>query len=272
MEDQDLPTQENTADWQPPAPPAGDPPEEPAQMSEAATLGSIFFEPGKTFEDLRRKPRFIFALLIMIVVITTFTFLFFNKLGEERMRRSVIEQLENNPQAASLSPEQKQQQIEISVTIMKYVRYALPLFIIIGFTVGGLLYWIGGKVMGSSGSFLHGLSTWVYSSFPPTLIFMVANIVVLMLKSADDIDIAASQRGLLQANPSMLVNGKEMPVLATILGTFDVFQIWGWVLAAIGLHKVMKVSKGSAWSIVLILALIGVAYRVVSAYLSGNPM
>jgi hypothetical protein len=49
--------QQNQAGWQA-APPPQDLKtiEEPAQMSEAATLGSIFFEPGKTFEDLRRKP------------------------------------------------------------------------------------------------------------------------------------------------------------------------------------------------------------------------
>jgi hypothetical protein len=49
-------------------------------------------------------------------------------------------------------------------------------------------------------------------------------------------------------------------------------MIWGWILAAIGFHKVMKISKGSAWGIVLILALLGITYRIVSAYFSGNPM
>ena len=73
-----------------------------------------------------------------------------------------------------------------------------------------------------------------------------------------------------QANPSFFIDGKTMPVLATVLGTFDLFLIWGWILAAIGLQKVGKLSGGSAWTIVLILTLIGLTFRVVSALFSGN--
>jgi hypothetical protein len=91
------------------------------------------------------------------------------------------------------------------------------------------------------------------------------------LKSADEIDIAASQRGLLHANPSFFIDGKDMPVLATLLSTFDFFLIWGWILAAIGLQKIAKISSGASWAIVLILALLSLAGRAVSAYFSGNP-
>jgi hypothetical protein len=274
MENQNETVEENAAGWEAPPPPANPPvqEEEPAQMSEVATLGNIFFEPGRTFEDLRRKPRFLMALVLLIIAITTYTFLFFSKMGDERMRRSMVEQMEKNPRMDSLSAEQKQQQIDIGMTITKYVRFAIPIFIVIGFAIGGLLYWLGGRIMGGSGNFLHGMSAWVYSSFPPTMIAMLANIVVLFLKSADDIDIASSQRGVLQANPSFLIDGKSMPVLATILSTFDFFQIWGWILAAIGIHKLSKISKGAAWGVVMIIALIGVAYRVLSALMSGNPM
>ncbi len=72
--------EQNTSNWQAPPPPekiaaTG----EPAQMSEAATITGIFFEPGRTFEDLRRKPRFIYATLIIIVLATSFSFLLANK-------------------------------------------------------------------------------------------------------------------------------------------------------------------------------------------------
>ncbi len=115
---------------------------------------------------------------------------------------------------------------------------------------------------------LQGLSTYVYASLPPTLVAMLANILILFLKSADEIDFAASQGGLIQANPSFLI-GKGSPVLSALLATFDLFSIWGWILAAIGLKIVGKISTGAAWGIVLILALIGVAFRVVIALFSS---
>jgi hypothetical protein len=260
-------------EWEAPPPPVS-PAEvkEPPQLSEAATLGTIFFEPGRTFEDLRRKPRFILATIIMCVLTTGFFFAFTQKMGEERYRRFAAEQLEKSPQAGSLTAEQKQQNINLQMTITKVISYILPIFLIIGLAIGGLVYWLAGKAMGGSLNYLHGVSVWLYSSFPVAIVSVLANFIVLFVKSADEIDIAASQRGLISANPSLFIDGKEMPVLATLLSTFDFFQIWGWVLAAIGLQKVAKISSSAAWSIVLILALLNVAWRVVQALLTGNPM
>ncbi len=106
-ENQDL-IEQNNVEWQaPPIPEEIVNTEEPAQMSEVGTLGNIFFEPGKTFEDLRRKPRFILATLIFILLSTVFSFLFVNKVGEEGFRRFAQEQVEKNPSTQSLTPEQK---------------------------------------------------------------------------------------------------------------------------------------------------------------------
>ena len=264
--------QENTAEWQAPPPPIDPaPPAEPPRMSEAATLGNIFISPGETFEDLRRKPRFILAILLMMILTGTFSFLFTQKMGEARMKSFALEQMEKNPQMASMTAEQKERAVETNHTIAGYTNLLIPVFLLIFFAIGGLVYWLAGKAMGGSGNYWHGLSTWVYSSLPPTLVAMLANLLILLLKSADEIDIATSQRGLVHANPSFFIDGKSSPVLATLLGTLDFFQIWGWILAAIGLQKVMKLSASSAWAIVLILALVSLAFRIVMAYFSGNP-
>ena len=261
-------------EWQSPPPPEqiNRDTNEPPQMSEAATLGNIFVSPSETFADLRRKPRFILALLVMIVVTTAFQFLFMSKLGEERIRNFTLEQMEKNPQMQSLSAEQKQQAVETNIKISSFTRYLFPVFLLLGITIGSLVYWGASKAMGGDGNFWHATSAFVYSSFPAAVVAGLANILILFLKSTDEIDIATSQRGLIHANPGFFMDGKSMPVLATLIGTIDFFQIWGWILAAIGLQKLMKLSKTSAWTIVLILALIGLAFRVVGALFSGNPL
>lgn len=244
---------------------------EQPQMSEAATLGNIFIEPGNTFEDLRRKPRFILATLILAVLATAFVFGLYYKVGDEGYRRFMVEQIDKSPQADSLSVEQKNNAVNLQMTIGKVVRYAMPIIVIIAIAIGSLLYWLGSKAFGGKGSFLHAVSVWVYSSLPPAIIGAIANFIVLIFKSADEIDIAASQRGLLQANLGFLIDGKKLPVLATLLSVFDLFAIWGWILAAIGLQKTNKISSGSAWAITIIIALIGVAFRIIGALMSGNP-
>jgi len=244
---------------------------EQPQMSEVATLGNIFIEPGRTFEDLRRKPRFIIATLIIALLATAYGFGLYFKVGDAGVRNFVVEQIDKSPQGGSLTGEQKDNAINLQMTIQKVVRFAVPVFVVIGFAIMALFYWLGAKAFGGTGNYLHALSVAVYSSLPPTVIGMIGNFIVLIFKSVDEIDLAASQRGLLQANLASLIDGKSMPVLATLISVFDLFAIWGWILAAIGLQKTNKLSSGSAWAVTIILALVGIAFRVIGALLSGNP-
>lgn len=261
----------NQPEWQAPPPPEKIIFAESAQMSEIQTLGGIFFEPGKTFEDLRRKPRFIMALLITVLLTTAFSFAFYYKVGEAGFRKFTIDQMDKSPQAQNLTPEQKQNGIGISLMFQNIIRFALPVIFLIVAAIGGLIYWLAAKAFGGTGNYLHGISVWVYSSLPPTIVSTVANFIVLAFKDVDNIDIATDQRGLVHANPGILLDGKTMPVLTTMVSILDVFLIWGWILAAIGLQKTNKISSGTAWTITLILAFIGIVFRLIVAYFSGNP-
>lgn len=261
--------EQNSSEWiEPPPPIEIKKIEEPAQMSEAATLGNIFFEPGNTFEDLRRKPRFILAGLIIIIAVSLFQFLFIQKVGFEKLVRARIE---SNSRTESLSKEDKDKVIaQQSGAIAKGITYAIiPIASIIIFFVGGLIYWLGANAMGGNAKYLHGVSVWVYSSLPPSLLFVISNTIVLFLKSIDDIDLTTAQGGLVQANPGFFIDGKAHPVLTALFTGFDLFAIYGWFLAAIGLQKVAKISSGAAWAIVLLLGLITVTVRVIWASFVG---
>lgn len=253
------------------APPPQTPPSDPPQMSEVATLGNIFFDPGSTFEDLRRKPRFILATVIISLLMTAYGFGLYYKFGDKGVREFILEQIEKSPQAGSMNAEQKAGAVEMQMTISKVARFGMPILVAISMVIGGLFYWLGGKAFGGTGTFLHGWSVWVYSTLPPTVVAMVANFIVLAFKSANEIDIATSQRGVIHANPSYFIDGKASPVLATLVATLDLFMIWGWILAAIGLRITNKISSASAWGVVIIFALIGIMFRVIGAFFSGNP-
>jgi len=264
--------EQNSAEWKAPPPPEKIvDTSEPAQMSEIATIGNIFLEPGRTFEDLKRKPRFIIGLIIIAILATAYVFALNYKVGEENTRRFVAEQIDKSPQGQGLSAQQRNGAIELNMKIGSIVRYVFPLLVLIFCLIGGLLYWLGAKAFGGTGGFLHGMSVYVYSSIPPAVVSSVANALVLVLKSPDDIDIAASQRGVVHASLSMLIDGKAHPVMATFLGMFDLFMIWGWILAAIGLRITNKISSASAWTLTIIFALIGLAFKLIGAVFSGNP-
>ncbi len=237
---------------------------EPPQMSEVASVGNVFFEPGNVFDDMRRKPRFLIAGLIVLAAISIFQIALIEKIGFKEITRSRIEA---SSQTRDMDKAQKAQIVEQQGgDMIKYVTYgATPVVVAIVFLIGGLLYWGMASAMGGNGKFLGGVSVWVYASLPPAILFTVANLIVLFLKSVDDIDLANSQQGLVKANPSFFIDANANPVLAALLSSIDLFAIWGWVLAAIGLQRVFKLSSGSSWAIVLIFALIGVGVKVVGA-------
>lgn len=265
-------TEDNPSEWQAPPPPSSpvEVKEEP-QMSEVATLGNVFIEPENVFRDLKRKPRFVIGGIIIALLVTAYSFGLQAKFGEEGMRSFISDQIDKSPRADSLTKEQKQNAVDLQMTIGKYARFAIPVFVFIFLLLGGLLYWAASKAFGGTGGYLESLSVWVYAGFPPVVVSMLASFLVMGLKSVDDIDLATSQQGLVQhyTNLSFLA-GKEHPIIATFIATFDVFTIWGWILAAIGLRVINRVSGASAWTIVFIIALIGLAFRLASALLSGN--
>lgn len=263
---------QETPQWEAAPPPPPETPKEEPEMSEVGTIFNIFFEPGRTFEDLRRRPRFILATIIVALLVTAWNFGLFYKFGEKAVRQVVVEQMDKSPQTSSMSAEQKENAANMNLMIGKGVRYAMPILFAIVCIIGGLLYWGAAKAFGGTGTFLHGWSVFVYSALPPALISMVANFIVLAFKSVDEINyLSSQQRGVIRANPSFFIDGKTHPVLATVLSSFDLFLIWGWVLAAIGLRITNRLSRGSAWAIVIIFALIGIMFRVVGAFFSGNP-
>jgi hypothetical protein len=240
-------------------------------MSTGETLTNIFFEPGRVFEALRSRPRFLVAGVIILIAITAYTIALYQRVGYENFIRSTIE---SSPQSANMPPDQKERVIEMQTgPVFKAVNYASPLIgVAIFIALGGALYLLGTMVMARSISYKQALSVWTYSSLPPTVIAMLLNIVLVFIKSPDDIDPIQARRGLVRANLGLLVDQSAHPVLATALGSIDLLSFYGLFLAALGLRKVARLSTGSAWTIVLIIWLIGVILRLAFSAFTGGAM
>src|SRR5438067_2460471 len=122
-------TVEDSPEWEPPPPPPAPEAPPPPEMSEVGTLGNIFFEPERTFKDFRRKPRFIIAGIIIALLLTAYAWGIALRVGEQAMRAVLTEQMDKNPRADSMTPEQKSSAIDLQLKFGKYARYAIPVFI-----------------------------------------------------------------------------------------------------------------------------------------------
>lgn len=240
------------------------------QFSELQTVWNIFFEPGKTFDSFRQTPRFVIGTITLAVFTLIFSVAFFQKIGEENYRRFFIEQGEKSRQFQSLPSEEKEKIVETQLTSVKIFSYISPILTIAYIAIGGLIALAIGRALGSDFSYLQGVSLWLYSSFPPSVVFTFASLVVLFFKPADEIDLLRFQTsGFLPSNLGFLVNPEEMPALSALLGSIDLFRIWGWALFAIGLRRIGLLSSTAAWLTSFLLFIAFVAVSIISSFIFG---
>ncbi|HVG28124.1 MAG TPA: Yip1 family protein [Pyrinomonadaceae bacterium] len=245
--------------------------EQTVEMSTPQTLTGIFFEPGRTFEALRARPRFLVAGIILAVALLAFTALLFQKVDYDQMIRQTIE---SSPQAEQMTPEQKEAAISMQTKpIFKALNYVSPLIgVPIFLAIGGLIYMLGAMVMGKKIGYKQAVSVWAYSGLPPALLATLANIILLFVKTPDASDAASARSGLVHANLGILFDRTAHPVLTSLFGALDLFAIYGLVLAVIGLRKMGRLSAGAAWTIVLAVFLLGVLFRVGISALTGQAI
>ena len=239
------------------APPSASP--TGAEMSTAETLSGIFFEPSRTFEALRARPRFLVAAIILLALACLVSALLFTRVD---MNQFIRDQIERSPRAAQLSDEQKDMQARIGKT---FAMVAIPVSVPIILAGGAALYMLLTMAFGGSITYKKALSVWTYSSLPPSALGAFIAILVLFLKSPDSID----PEHLLVTNPGALLSENTSKVLVAALSEIDLLRFFGLFLAALGLRKVAKLSSGQAWGVVLILWIIGVLLRIGRAAISG---
>ena len=239
-------------EFQPPPPPplADTPPPAGETMSTPATLTGIFFEPSRTFEALRARPRFLVAGLILMLLTAGMVGALYSRIDMGEYIRQKME---------SSGREQSEEQKEMGVRIGKIMGMVIPPVAVPIIIAGGAaLYLLGVMAFGGSIGYKRALSVWTYSSFPPAVLGTIVGLLVLFLKSPETID----PEHLLVTNPGAFMNAKESPVLTALLSQFDLLSFYGLFLAAIGLRIMGKLSSGSAWAIVIGLWLIGALLAV----------
>jgi Yip1-like protein len=231
-----------------------------AEMSTAETLTGIFFEPSRTFEALRARPRFLVAGIILLVLAILVTALLYMRVD---MGQYIRDRMERSPRAAQLSEDQKEMQVKMG---KNFGAVAIPLSVPIILAGGAALYLLGVMAFGGSITYKKALAVWAYSSIPPSVLGALIAILVLFLKSPDSID----PERMVATNPAVLLGEDASRILVAFLSQFDLLRFYGIFLAALGLRKVAKISSSQAWGVVITLWLIGALLRVGSAALFGR--
>jgi hypothetical protein len=241
------------------APPSTSASGEP-EMSTAETLTGIFFEPSRTFESLRARPRFLVAGIILLAVAIIVTAVLYMRVD---MGQFIRERIERSPNAAQVSEQQKDMQVRMGKTLgMVLIPAAVPVMI----AGGAALYLLLVMAFGGSINYKKALSVWAYSSLPQHLLGGLIAVLVLFLKSPDSIQ----PDRMVATNPGALLGEESSRVLVALLSQFDLLKFYGLFLAAVGLRKVAKLSSGQAWGVVLTLWFLGFLLAIGQAAIFGR--
>jgi hypothetical protein len=233
------------------------------------TLYGIFAEPVRTFDALRVRPRFFAAAIIVAALTLTLNGLLIRKIGYENIVRHQIE-----GRASGLDAQQRERLIQRQLSVVvESLAFTSPLFnLAITLAIGAVLYWLGALAFGRVITYRQALCVWTYSTLPPTALAMLISIALVLLQPLDKLGAVHPSSGLVLANLGFLVNSRQHPELATVLGMLDIFSFYGLLLAALGLRRVARLSVGAAVAIVLTLWVLSLIFRVALAAVLGQAM
>lgn len=260
----------------------GPDPEETERMSTAETLTGIFFSPGETFQNLRRHPRWLVAMIVMTIFSTIFMGLFYYRVTPERITNYSIDKTLESSMVSS--NEEAKKQIEagradaIAIAKNPLSRAAASVSMFSSYVVGtaflSAVFFVFLMVLGGTINYWQAFSAVIYAWFPVSLIRSVLGSIILFIKDPNQIHpILGQQGGLISDNLGFLVLPSESPVLFTLLSSLGLIALYGLWLNATGLKETgERVSNGSAWTAAVSLWIVGVLISMVMAMLFGSFM
>jgi hypothetical protein len=215
-----------------------------------ATYFKVLYAPGEAFSTLARVPTWGWAAIIGIILTVVATaigvpaILHLIQAGQEK----AIQQLPAD-QAAT------QRAVLAKVPQALYIALAFVQGLLIpwfAWLIGAVVFLIGASLSGGEARFK---SAWVcaLNLYIIGAVGAVATYVIVALRGAANVSSSAD----LYALPSlaMLVPGSVK--LQALLYSFNLVNIWYYIVAVIALEQVMKMSRTAAIVTVLVLAVLG---------------
>ena len=237
-------------------------PDAPPPLSPAERITGVFYEPSRIFQNLRFYPRWLAAFLVIVLCSVIYQVAFTQRMTPEKIATVTADKvIEGGWIPADKQDQFRQKSIDDAKSpvgrIPAPLNTASGIFIFMVVLAG--IYFLLVLIFGGRINFLQALAVATYSAMPPLVITNLLGLVLLYIKSPDDIDPIKGQRGLVRADLSILFSPAEHPFLYTLAGSVGLLTLYGLWLQATGLRYTSeRVSTGTAWTIALLLWFLGV--------------
>jgi Yip1 domain len=248
---------------------------EPPLPAPERLLGT-FYQPTRVFRNLRAHPRWLLALVLLVVFNFGYSFAFTRRITPERIADFTTEKVvESGFVTPEIAERMKADQIEAAKSPAGIATQAVSslvwTFVIMAAVAA--LYMLGVMFFGGRLGYWQAVSVALHAALPAAIVEKGLSLVILYLKSPDDLHPILGQNSLITDNLGALVTPGENPVLFALLAPIGVISFYRLWLAATGLrHGSERLSAGGAWTIALIFWFIFVLLGVGMSVLFGNFM
>jgi len=233
-------------------------PNEEAPLSFFDRVTGVFFEPSRVFRNLRLHPQWVGPFVVVIVLSAIYTFAFVQRITAERIVEHMTQKVAEMPAPFTPPPQaiekmRTDQMAQLKDPVQRagtVVKNSIGLFALGAFVAALSMLLV--LVFGGGINYWQSLSVVFHVWLPVMAIQKLLGLVILYLKSPEDLHPILHQETTLQDNLGILMSPAEHPVLFVMLSFIGLTWFYLVWLRAKGLRFAgTKVSSGAAWGVSL---------------------
>lgn len=218
-------------------------PLETKPLSQVERVVDTFAAPSKTFLDVLRSSAW-WLPCILVVLFGVGTLAYTNqKVGLSEMTEGMLRHMPKLQEQIDSAPKDQAAQIRASMANRnKNNIYTIPVGLLVGgFVAGGLFLATANFAFGGKAKYMQLVAVFWYSLLP----LIVMDLVLIALLAANVGTENFNPMNPLGTNPGYYMEGGS-PMVSALLGAFDLFSLWIFVLQAIGVARVARIKTSSA--------------------------
>jgi hypothetical protein len=248
--------------------------EEPPMSGVQKVMG-IFFEPTRVFRNLRAHPYWLAAFLVIGIANVVYSTAFVTRLTPDVIVEFTMRKLEESPikPPPEAMEKAKADALQTAKQPVQRVQTAAKTFIglFVFACFFSLLCFLGVMAFGGRINFWQAFASTLYAWLPVIVITKLLSLVVLFVKSPDDIHPILGAETLVQDNLGVLFKPADHPALFVLGSAIGVLSIYGLWLRAKGLANAgTKVSSSAGWGVSVTLMVLALIFGMIFATLFSS--
>lgn len=231
----------------------------PQQRGNLAVLWDVIVAPAAAFAALRERPRWLLAFGVTILLGTIGAYLQIPA-GEHLAAATFAREAAHNPDMATMSPEKLKGMTEMVVGIQRWAWLFYPLIVLVAVSIAALALLAGTAIARGQANFARSFALAAHVAL---INYGVSYLIIGFLSTLRGPDDFNFQSDLIKLVPSLAWFAPSAdPKLTVLLGTFNPFQIWSFVLLGLGLQTVSGLRTGAAYAVAAVVSFGGALFAV----------